>query len=278
MILHIAKTVLPFVLLLLCSSGTALSAEVVRVKQVYDGDTVLLEDGRKVRYLGINAPEWQEPYYLKAKRLNEALVLGKEVRLEFDEEQRDTYGRLLAYVYAGDLMVNAKLIEEGLAHAFFFPLNRKHNTPLLRLQEGARDRKAGIWSRRGRTSVLKITSVHPPRHAGGAVLQPYVRIANISSRRIGLAGYTLSAEAGPSYTFPAVSLEPGFTVLVVSGEGTDGITGSGQLTVHWKDQAAVWDPEENTAYLSAPDGTPVDSYHYKERRVSRKSSRKKAGQ
>jgi len=170
------------------------------------------------------------------------------------------------------------MIEEGLAHAFFFPLNRRHNTVLLRLQEKAREQKAGIWSRRGRTSVLKITSVHPPRHAGGAVLQPYVRIANISSRRISLAGYTLAAETGPSYAFPALSLDPGFTVLVVSGGGTDGINGNGQLTAYWKDQAAVWDPDESTAYLSAPDGSPVDSYHYKERRVSRKSGPKRAWQ
>ena len=67
-----------------------------RVKQVYDGDTVLLEDGRRVRYLGINAPEFREPFYLKAKRFNESLVQGREIRLEFDVERADAYDRLLA--------------------------------------------------------------------------------------------------------------------------------------------------------------------------------------
>ena len=96
----------------------AFSQETGQVKKVYDGDTVLLSDGRKIRYLGINTPEWQEPFYLKAKQLNESLVMGKDVRLEFDEERVDKYGRLLAYVYVGEQMVNAKLIEECLAHAF----------------------------------------------------------------------------------------------------------------------------------------------------------------
>src|SRR5574341_2058663 len=79
-----------------------------RVKQVYDGDTVLLEDGRRVRYLGINAPEFREPFYLKAKRFNESLVLGREIRLEFDVERADAFDRLLAYVYVGNQMVDRK--------------------------------------------------------------------------------------------------------------------------------------------------------------------------
>src|SRR5574337_1959929 len=65
-------------------AASAAADERGRAKQVYDGDTILLEDGRTVRYLGINAPEYQEPFYLKAKRLNESLVLEREIRLEFD--------------------------------------------------------------------------------------------------------------------------------------------------------------------------------------------------
>ena len=108
------------------------------VKRVYDGDTILLEDGRKVRYLGINAPEFQEPFYLKAKRLNESLVLGREIRLEFDQERAESFDRVLAYVYVGDEMVNARLVQEGLAHAFFVGPSRKHNALLLRDRKSTR--------------------------------------------------------------------------------------------------------------------------------------------
>ncbi len=265
---HILKA---FILLyLLIISDPAFSQETGRVQKVYDGDTVLLSDGRKVRYLGINTPEWQEPFYLKAKRLNESLVMGKDVRLEFDEERVDKYGRLLAYLYVGDQMVNAKLIEDGLAHAFFILPNRKHNALLLSLQADVMKRKVGIWSKRGKMSVLKITSVRPPRHAEGELVQPYSRIANISNIKVNLAGYTLSSETGPSYKFPSVELDPGYTVLVVSGKGIDGVDSRGQLIVYWNDQPAIWDEEEDTAYLTTPDGTLIDLYHYKGRRISRK--------
>lgn len=271
----LTTVVLALSLLFLIVPDPASSDETARVQRVFDGDTVLLTDGRKVRYLGINTPEWQEPFHLKAKRFNESLVLGKEVRLEFDDEREDTYGRLLAYLYVGDEMVNAKLVEEGLAHVFFFPSNKKHKALLMKLQGKARDRNAGIWSRRDKMSVLKITSVHPMRHTGGAVTDPYVRITNISNKRLVLSGYTLSAETGPAFMFPAVALEPGYTVLVVSGKGIDGINNKGQLIVYWSGQPAVWNAEENTAYLSAPDGTLIDTFHYKERRGDRKSNPKK---
>jgi endonuclease YncB( thermonuclease family) len=256
--------------LLFIISKPALSQETGKVQKVYDGDTVLLSDGRKVRYLGINTPEWQEPFYLKAKRLNESLVMGKDVRLEFDEERVDKYSRLLAYLYVGDQMVNAKLIGDGLAHAFFIPPNRNHNALLLKLQADARERKLGIWSKRGKMSVLKITSVHVPRSAGGELFQPYSRIANISNIKVNLAGYTLSSETGPSYKFPDIELAPGYTVLIVSGKGINSLNSEGQLIVYWNDPSAKWDEEEDTAYLTTPDGTLIDLYHYKGRRVSRK--------
>ena len=254
-------------------SNPAFSQDTGQVQKVYDGDTVLLSDGRKIRYIGVNSPEWFEPFYLKAKRLNESLVMGKDVRLEFGEERVDKYGRLLAYLYVGDQMINAKLIEEGLAHAFFIPPNRKHNALLLKLQTDARERKVGIWSKRGKMSVLKITSVDQPRDDGGEDVQPYSRIANISNTKTNLAGFTLSSETGASYKFPDIELEPGYTVLVISGKGTNSVNSEGQLIVYWNDQPAVWDKEEDTAYLTAPDGTLIDLYHYKGRRVSRKKSK-----
>ncbi len=175
------------------------AGELVRVNQVYDGDTIRLEDGRRVRYLGINAPEFQEPFYLKAKRFNESLVLGREVRLESDQDRADVYDRILAYVYVGDQMVNAKLVQEGLAHAFFIGPRRKHDALFLRLQAEAKQRKVGIWSSRGRARDLKITSVHPVDPARPDPYAPYVRITSLSNATIRLRGYVLSNEGGQRY-------------------------------------------------------------------------------
>ena len=263
-----------YTLVLAASAG---GYELARVEKVYDGDTILLQDGRKVRYLGINTPEYQEPFYLKAKRLNEKLVLGKEVRLEFDEERTDGHERLLAYVYVGDQLVNAKLVEAGLAHAFFIGPSRKHNDLFLRLQAEARQRKVGMWSSRANAKDLKITSVHPVDPAEPDPYAPYVRIANLSEGAVRLAGYALSNEEGQRYFFPDVSVEPGYTAIVAGREGPNGVDHRGQLVVHWATQGSVWDAKEDTAFLTDPAGVLVDRFHYKGRRVMKEppASRRK---
>ncbi len=254
------------------------AGELVRVERVYDGDTILLEDGRKVRYLGINAPEYQEPFYLKAKRLNESLVLGQEIRLEFDQEGGDLYDRVLAYIWVGNQMVNARLVQEGLAHAFFIGISRKHNAQFLRLQAEAKQRKVGIWSTRGRARELKITSVHPGDPKKPDPYAPYVRITSLGNATILLAGYVLANEGAQRYIFPDMSLEPGYTVIVAGKGGTDGLDNTGQLIVHWPVQGSVWDLREDTAFLMDAAGSLVDMFHYKGKRVTRSPppSRRKA--
>lgn len=247
------------------STAPVAAEELVRVKRVYDGDTVLLEDGRTVRYLGINTPEYQEPFYLKAKRLNESLVQGREIRLEFDQERSDGRDRLLAYVYVGNEMVNARLVQEGLAHAFIIGSNRKHHALLLRLQAEAQQRTLGIWSARGRVRDLKITNVHPVDPAQNDRYPPYVRIANLSNAPIKLAGHVLSNEADQRCRFPDVSVEPGYTVIVSSDGGPDGVDSRGQLVVRCA--GLVWDSREDTAFLIDPVGSLVDTFHYKGKRV-----------
>ena len=262
----------------LALAAPATAEEFVRVKSVYDGDTILLEDGRKVRYLGINAPEFQEPFYLKAKRFNDSLVLGLEIRIEFDQERGDLYDRVLAYVWLGDQMINARLVQDGLAHAFFIGISRKHNAQFLRLQVEAKQRKVGIWSARGRARELKITSVHPVHPARPDPYAPYVRITSLGNATIRLAGYVLANEGGQRYIFPDLSLEPGYTVIVAGKGGIDGVDNSGQLIVHWTAQGSVWDPREDTAFLTEASGSLVDMFHYKGKRVTRSPprSRRKA--
>ena len=109
----------------------------VRVVRVIDGDTieVCCLNGRpeKVRYIGVNTPETNHPakdveeYGREAKEANRTLVQGKTVRLEFDVDPRDRYGRLLAYVHLEDgTFVNARLVEQGFAQVMTVPPNVKH--------------------------------------------------------------------------------------------------------------------------------------------------------
>ncbi len=250
---------------LLTLAALAHAQDSARVKRVVDGDTILLEDGRRVRYLGINTPEFGEPYSRRAKDLNTALVRGREVRLEFDQEAADSYGRILAYVHVGPDMVNARLIQEGLAHAFFIGPGGRHNALILRLQEQAKARRLGIWSSRGRLKDLKITSVHLPDPAATDAQQTYVRIACLNGARMTLAGYILENDAGRQFRFPAVMLDPGYTVLVVHAEGADGIDARGQLVLHWPGGDSPWNAAGGTSYLRSPDGQLVDTFRYRGR-------------
>jgi hypothetical protein len=243
------------------------------VKRVADGDTILLEDGRRVRYLGINTPEFGEPYSRRARELNASLVRGREVRLEFDQEFTDTYNRLLAYVYVGPEMANARLLQEGLAHAFFIGRARRHNDLFLRLQGEAKAQRLGLWSGRVRPKDLKITSVHLPDPSAPEPQDAYVRIVCLGSARMNLAGYSLEDGAGRSYRFPAVPLEPGYTVIVKHTEGTDGLDPYGQLVVHWTAAPVPWQSPEGTAFLRSPDGRLVDSFRYRKQQGTGQSRR-----
>ena len=126
------------------------------VVRVVDGDTIHVRIGarvERVRYIGVNAPELhhprrgEEPGGREAARVNGDLVLGRRVRLETDVQSRDRYGRLLAYVWVGDLMVNAELVRLGYAQVMTVPPNVRHQALLLKLQRDAREAGRGLWRR-----------------------------------------------------------------------------------------------------------------------------------
>src|SRR5688500_12541896 len=93
--------------------------EPAEVIKIVDGDTIeviLRGNNETVRYVGVDTPERGQPGYNAAKEANRALVAGKRVYLEQDKSHRDSFGRLLRYIFLEDgTLVNAKLIADGLA-------------------------------------------------------------------------------------------------------------------------------------------------------------------
>jgi endonuclease YncB( thermonuclease family) len=125
----------------------------VKVHWVDDGDTIVVTGGERVRYLGINTPEVAhkdkpgEPFGEEAKAFNKKLVQGRWISLELAEQQRDHYGRLLAFVFLEDgTSVNGELVRQGYAHL----VRRQPKLPywkrLLELQRQALKEKKGMWS------------------------------------------------------------------------------------------------------------------------------------
>ncbi|HEY3276252.1 MAG TPA: thermonuclease family protein [Syntrophorhabdaceae bacterium] len=121
------------------------------VRKVLSGDTVQLESGEIVRYLGIDAPELflkeggSEFFAKEAARHNKKLVLLKKVRLEFDSEKKDHYGRLLAYVFVKNVFINGELVKGGYARATVKPPNVKYKDMLLDYQKKAMEEERGLW-------------------------------------------------------------------------------------------------------------------------------------
>jgi micrococcal nuclease len=139
-------------------SGPGGAPVAARVVRVVDGDTIRarLAGGRveSVRYIGIDTPEDVHPgttvqcFSLRAARRNRTLVRGRRVRLSFDRERRDRYGRLLAYVrrQPDGLFVNARLVAEGYARDVVFAPNTAHAELFRALADRARRGRRGLWS------------------------------------------------------------------------------------------------------------------------------------
>ncbi len=147
-------------LLTLLPSSVASQSDsaLVQVVRVIDGDTIqvccVFGDRVKVRYIGVDTPETHhpmrgvEPYGMEAAEANRKLVDGKTVRLEFDVQQLDRYGRTLAYVYLEDgTFVNAWLVENGYAMVMTVSPNVKYQELFLKLQREARGARRGLWTK-----------------------------------------------------------------------------------------------------------------------------------
>ena len=126
-----------------------------KVTHVVDGDTIVvtLSDGRveTVRLLGIDTPETVDPdrpvgcYGPEASAYTHARLGGRSVRLETDSEERDRYGRLLAYVYLDGERVNDELLRLGYARLLVIPPNGTHDRSLLAIELAARAAGRGLW-------------------------------------------------------------------------------------------------------------------------------------
>lgn len=169
--LRLIATLITLLLVSLFFSRSCVDYQAVRVKYVIDGDTIILSNNQKVRYLGIDTPEMMvktaagfeyspQPFAEAAKEFNRNLVEGRVARLEFDLVKKDKYNRLLAYCFVGDKFVNAQMLKNGLAMLYTNVPNIKYVDLLVQAQEEAREAGLNLW---------KSASVIPVLEAGAHV-------------------------------------------------------------------------------------------------------------
>ena len=116
------------------------------VVSVIDGDTIELQGGSRVRYLGIDTPEPGEYYADEATARNIELVEGKIVELQIGKRDKDEYGRLLRYVYVDGIFVNAELVVQGYATAYIFDPDDRYSQILVQLEQYAKMKNRGLWA------------------------------------------------------------------------------------------------------------------------------------
>jgi len=133
------------------TESTETNRQTVKVTRAIDGDTIEIEGGQKVRYIGIDTPETVDPrksvqcFGKEASDKNKELVEGKDVELEKDVSETDKYGRLLRYVWIEDLLINEFLVQEGYAQSSTYPPDVKYQERFKEAERQAREEGKGLW-------------------------------------------------------------------------------------------------------------------------------------
>lgn len=151
-----------FIIFFILFSSLKINAQVsgkfYSIKRVSDGDTVVIQDESdnqyKIRFIGIDAPESRnvgnrkqvQVFGSEAKTHLTKLLFNKKIRLEFDVQKIDRYGRTLAYVYLENgVFLNQYLLAKGYARIATFPPNIKYVEDFRKSEEKARRNKLGMW-------------------------------------------------------------------------------------------------------------------------------------
>jgi endonuclease YncB( thermonuclease family) len=233
------------------------------VTSVYDGDTVTLSTGDRVRLRWVNTPERKPPeaYAIEARDATSAFVSGKLVHLFYGATTRDGYGRLVAGVEVDGESLSLHLLELGLGHLFVIPPDETELGPFIAAQERARTARRGIWSTPEFQGVLHITSFHANADGDDRenVNGEYLRVCNVSPTTQDLSGFKISDISGNSWDFPKLLLPPGNTVKVHSGKGTDQSDPLEQLTIHLQSADPIWNNKEDRATIYDRFGRVVDA-------------------
>jgi len=254
---NLAKYSAFIVVLLFGISVLAAQAETVSIIRVIDGDTCILQNGERVRYYGINAPEKGDPQFNEATQANNKLVAGKEVRLEPQDPSRDKEDRLLAYIFVDEIFVNEELLRLGCAH-IQRPLAAKYRDRLLRAQQTAREEGLGIWAKATEQNVA-IAEVHSDAEGNDwdNLCDEYIVIENREDISIDLTVWIVYDEVHRRYLFPNFILKAkeAVTLRTCLGKNT-------QNELFWGSRSPIWNNDGDTVFIRDSQGQLILSYIY----------------
>lgn len=236
---------------------------------VIDGDTIEVSVGggnERLRLLGIDAPEMGECGYDEARSALIELVDGMDVRLEADVSDRDRFGRLLRYIWVGDVLVNEVLVSGGAAIARRYPPDTGLAQRLEAAQAEAQAAARGLWSEDmcgpAASVSLEISAINydAPGDDTLNLNGEWIEISNVGAVRVDLTGWAVKDESASNrYLFSSgFGLGPGVTVRLHTGCGQDAST-----AIYWCNTgSAVWNNSGDTVFLLDPAGNIALSRSY----------------
>jgi len=216
------------------------------VSKVIDGDTIELSNREKVRLLGINAPEINEPFGEEAKGFLSKMVEGKRVYVERDLRPRDEFGRLLAFLFIDDKNINLELVRSGSAHTFQLNKVSKYIKELREVENFAMKNQLGIWKKSNITCIklvdLKISG------------EEKVVLRNDCNFSIQLKNWILEDESHNRFIFPSYLFKPKEVIEIYSTNKT--------AKFSFNKNFPIWDREGDSLFLRDSQGLLVLFYRY----------------
>jgi endonuclease YncB( thermonuclease family) len=198
--------------LLAMAAGAQAQGLLGYVSGVPTGDALYVAVGNRietVRYIGIRRPEilhptrGREPYEEVAREANRQLVEGKWVTLILDDQPRDRYGQLLAYVYVCNQFVNAELAHRGYAEAATYPPNGRYQEYFLGLEQGARAAGRGLWADRSAQAYYRPRPPDEETEVGGTKSFRFFGGTGVGSPGTGGSGSPSPPKAAAPSTAPS---------------------------------------------------------------------------
>lgn len=150
----------------------------LKVVKVYDGDTVTMADGMKIRLLQIDAPELAEGecYADKAKAALVSLLAKKgTITLKADpvSDSYDRYGRALRYIFVGKVNVNLEMVKLGAAAPYFYQGEKGiYSAAMLKAAQDAQYYKVGLWNECPGTKLIPTKAITTYKTVGTPVASP----------------------------------------------------------------------------------------------------------
>ncbi len=261
--------------LVACEQPTVVPPDAIEAlaTRVIDGDTIEVEiEGvsYKIRYIGIDTPELHHPtkpvgyYAQEAYEKNRELVEGKTVYLEKDVSETDRYGRLLRYVYVGDVFVNAYLVQQGYALVSTYPPDVKYQDRFLELQREAREAGRGLWGEvlasvaRGEMIIdPDCSQFDAPGDDQLNLNEEYVCFTNQSDQPVDMTGWGVNKRPNEWYVFPEFVLSPGESVRLHTGAEVNTAT-----DLYWGNATTLWRNIHDEVYLRDAEGKLIDEYSW----------------